>query len=62
MLKNIHGKDINAACIGQAGEKLSLLAVVINDKGRAAGRAGRGGNVIYRCNIVDWAEQNIKAL
>jgi aldehyde:ferredoxin oxidoreductase len=30
------------ACIGQAGEKLSLMAAVMNDKGRAAARTGVG--------------------
>ena len=42
MLKSIHGKDTNVACIGPAGENMSLLAAVINDKGRAAGRSGLG--------------------
>jgi len=30
------------SCIGPAGEKLSKLAAIINDKGRAAGRSGVG--------------------
>lgn len=30
------------ACIGQAGERLSLMAAIMNDKGRAAGRTGVG--------------------
>lgn len=30
------------ASIGQAGERLSLIAAIINDKGRAAGRSGVG--------------------
>ena len=30
------------ASIGQAGEQLSLIAAIINDKGRAAGRSGVG--------------------
>ena len=42
MLTSIHGKDTNVACIGPSGENMSLLAAVINDKGRAAGRAGLG--------------------
>ena len=42
VLRSIHGKDTNVACIGPAGENLTLLAAVINDKGRAAGRAGLG--------------------
>jgi aldehyde:ferredoxin oxidoreductase len=36
------GKKVQIASIGQAGEKLSLLAAIINDKGRAAGRSGVG--------------------
>ncbi|MEE8353259.1 MAG: aldehyde ferredoxin oxidoreductase family protein, partial [Dehalococcoidales bacterium] len=36
------GKDIEVACIGQAGEKLSLISGVMNNKGRAAGRSGVG--------------------
>ncbi|MCK4794100.1 MAG: aldehyde ferredoxin oxidoreductase, partial [Desulfobacteraceae bacterium] len=42
MLTSTHGKGTNVACIGPAGENMSLLAAVINDKGRAAGRAGLG--------------------
>ena len=30
------------ACIGPAGEKLALIASVMNNKGRAAGRSGLG--------------------
>lgn len=41
-LKDIHGKTTNVACIGPSGEQLSLLACVINDMGRAAGRSGLG--------------------
>jgi aldehyde:ferredoxin oxidoreductase len=36
------GKDAKVACIGQAGEKLSLIAAIMNDHGRAAGRSGVG--------------------
>jgi aldehyde:ferredoxin oxidoreductase len=36
------GKKAQVACIGPAGEKLSLISAVINDKGRAAGRSGLG--------------------
>lgn len=36
------GDDIRIACIGQAGERRSLMACVMNDKGRAAGRSGLG--------------------
>lgn len=36
------GDDVQAACIGPAGEKLSLIAAVIHYKGRAAARSGLG--------------------
>jgi len=36
------GKDVHVACIGQSGEKLSLIAGIMNNKGRAAGRSGLG--------------------
>jgi aldehyde:ferredoxin oxidoreductase len=42
ILKNELGKDIGLACIGPAGEKKSLIAAVINNKGRAAARSGLG--------------------
>lgn len=42
MLKAECGKDARVACIGGAGEKLSLISAVINDKGRAAARSGLG--------------------
>lgn len=37
-----HGNDIQIASIGSAGERQSLLACIINDGGRAAGRSGLG--------------------
>ncbi len=36
------GKDVEVACIGQAGEKLALISAIMNNKGRAAGRSGVG--------------------
>ena len=36
------GADIVVACIGPSGERQELLACVMNDKGRAAGRSGLG--------------------
>jgi len=42
ILKARHGKDTQIACIGPAGEKLSLIAAIIHDTGRAAGRSGVG--------------------
>ena len=35
--------DVKVASIGPAGEQLSRIACVMNDKGRAAGRSGVGG-------------------
>lgn len=42
LLKEKHGKTTQVACIGQSGEKLSLIAGISNDKGRMAARAGVG--------------------
>jgi aldehyde:ferredoxin oxidoreductase len=42
ILMNTFGKDVRVACIGPAGEKLSLIAAIMNDHGRAAGRSGLG--------------------
>ena len=42
LLRSELGKEVRVACIGPAGEKLSLISCVINDKGRAAGRSGLG--------------------
>ena len=36
------GKNIESACIGPSGERLSRIASVMNDHGRAAGRSGLG--------------------
>jgi aldehyde:ferredoxin oxidoreductase len=36
------GRRVEVACIGPAGEQKSLIAAVMNDKGRAAGRSGVG--------------------
>ncbi len=41
-LKKMHGEKAYAAVIGPAGERLSALAAIINDGGRAAGRSGLG--------------------
>ncbi len=40
-LKEEHGK-VEVASIGTGGEQCSLLACIMNDKGRAAGRSGLG--------------------
>jgi aldehyde:ferredoxin oxidoreductase len=42
ILKAELGKDTEVACIGPAGEKVVLIAAVMNSKGRAAGRSGLG--------------------
>jgi aldehyde:ferredoxin oxidoreductase len=42
ILKEVNDKGAKVACIGPAGEKLSRIACVINDKFRAAGRGGTG--------------------
>ncbi len=36
------GKKVRVSCIGPAGEKLSLIAAIMNDKHRAAARCGLG--------------------
>ncbi|MEA3346180.1 MAG: aldehyde ferredoxin oxidoreductase family protein [Chloroflexota bacterium] len=41
-LKAELGDDIQVASIGTAGEKLSLMAAIMTDKGRAAARSGLG--------------------
>ncbi len=41
-LKRKHGKFIKTAGIGQAGEKISLISGIANDKGRIAARSGFG--------------------
>lgn len=40
ILREKHGKDLEIACIGPAGEKMSFVAAVMNNKGRAAARSG----------------------
>ena len=42
ILKKDLGKEVRVACIGPAGERLSLISSVINNKGRAAARSGVG--------------------
>jgi len=42
LLKECNDSKARIACIGPAGEKLSLIACIINDKNRAAGRTGVG--------------------
>jgi aldehyde:ferredoxin oxidoreductase len=42
MLRDEHGKDVEIACIGPSGEAVSLIAAIMNNKGRAAARSGLG--------------------
>ena len=42
-LEKVHGEKVRVATIGPAGEKLSKIAAIMNDIGRAAGRSGVGG-------------------
>lgn len=42
-LEKVHGEKVKVATIGPAGEKLSKIAAIMNDIGRAAGRSGVGG-------------------
>ncbi|MBF7096965.1 aldehyde ferredoxin oxidoreductase family protein [Alkalibacter mobilis] len=41
-LEEEHGKKAKVAVIGPAGERLSKIAAIMNDRGRAAGRSGVG--------------------
>lgn len=41
-LEKIHGHKANVASIGVAGENLSLISGIVNDKGRIAARSGLG--------------------
>ncbi|TFF94972.1 MAG: aldehyde ferredoxin oxidoreductase, partial [Promethearchaeota archaeon] len=41
-MKEKHGKFIKTAAIGQAGENISLISGIANDKGRIAARSGLG--------------------
>jgi aldehyde:ferredoxin oxidoreductase len=42
IIRAAHGDQTEVACIGPAGEKKVLIAAVMNNKGRAAGRSGLG--------------------
>jgi len=42
ILKSELGKDVEVACIGPSGERKSLIAAIMNNKGRAAARSGLG--------------------
>ncbi|MBD3196580.1 MAG: aldehyde ferredoxin oxidoreductase [Candidatus Lokiarchaeota archaeon] len=54
-LKQRYGKFIKTALIGQAGENLSLISGVANDKGRIAARSGLGaimGSKNLKCLVL----------
>ena len=56
ILKAELGAKTELACIGQSGEKLSLIAAVMNNKGRAAGRSGMGavmGSKMLKAIVVN---------
>ena len=40
--RQLYGAKARATCIGPAGERMDLLACIMNDRGRAAGRSGLG--------------------
>ncbi|MCH8160520.1 MAG: aldehyde ferredoxin oxidoreductase family protein [Chloroflexi bacterium] len=42
LLKERHGKKASVACIGPAGETMSLMAGICNERGRLAARSGLG--------------------
>ena len=42
LLRHRHGKQCSIACVGLAGEKLSLIAGIVNDGARMAARSGLG--------------------
>ncbi|MDY7031338.1 MAG: aldehyde ferredoxin oxidoreductase family protein [Thermodesulfobacteriota bacterium] len=42
ILEELEDKKFKIACIGPAGEKLSLISGIVNDKGRLAARSGLG--------------------
>ncbi|MDO8715511.1 MAG: aldehyde ferredoxin oxidoreductase family protein, partial [Dehalococcoidales bacterium] len=42
MLRTEHGRQTYVSCIGQSGEKLSLISCIITKRGAAAGRSGLG--------------------
>ncbi|MHA1384139.1 MAG: aldehyde ferredoxin oxidoreductase family protein [Candidatus Helarchaeota archaeon] len=53
------GKQFKVACIGPSGEKLIPLASIINDHGRAVGRAGMGA-IMGSKNLKAVAVKNTK--
>ncbi len=64
ILENIHGEKARIATIGPAGENLSKIASVMNERGRAAGRSGVGavlGSKNFKAIVVRGTKKvNIK--
>ena len=61
-LKEKHGKDSSVLSIGIAGEKKVLLAAIMNDKDRAAGRSGVGavmGSKKLKAIVVKTSRKNL---
>ncbi|SDP41860.1 aldehyde ferredoxin oxidoreductase family protein [Desulforhopalus singaporensis] len=54
-LKKIHGDDCEVACIGVAGERMSMIAGISTDKGRIAARSALGavmGSKLVKAVVV----------
>ena len=61
-LKEKHGEDSSVLSIGIAGEKQVLLAAIMNDKDRAAGRSGVGavmGSKKLKAIVVKPSKKNV---
>lgn len=60
--KAIYGEDASVLSIGMAGENQSLLAAVMNDKDRAAGRSGVGavqGSKLLKAIVVKTSRKKL---
>lgn len=56
-LKAKHGDACSVLNIGPAGEKQVLLASVMNDKDRAAGRSGTGAVMGSKKALIEWTKR-----
>ena len=57
-LHDKYGKNASVACIGPAGEKLSLISGIVNDDGRLAARGGVGAVMgAKRLKAVVWSKK-----
>lgn len=62
LIEAVGEKSAKVACIGQAGENLSNIAAVMNDKHRAAGRSGVGavmGSKMLKAIVVSGKHKTI---